>query len=504
MTMTKQFCLLLFGFVCIGCSQQSDSSSVDNEPDSAPSQTGLVGTWYAEPVFNNTTGHVAFEIINNQQAQLEARLLLLDIDASPIPVGNITIEGNQLKMGSTAFTLGADLRSFSGSLPSSVVPVHDIPMTFNKVAELPSDAEPSSALPEATISWQFQTGGPVWSGIEYHEGRVYFGSDDGSLYALDALTGEQIWQFDIGSTLRARPVIAGEHLLAQADNGYLYRLDLHGGSLEWQAQLQDSPQPRLSSGDPGFNYDYYASAAVVADQHIYIGSADGRLQAVNLQDGSNIWSFTTQGPITTTPAITTDQVIIGSHDGNVYALDPATGRLLWQYDTGAPVTSSPAVYQEMVITGSRSYDIIALNLANGTPVWNSYYWFSWVESSPVVSDDIAYIGSSDAQLISAIDAATGQQRWQFDTGGSAWMQPAVSDTAVFIGSVGVADYLVDHQAAFYAIDKNTGLGIWQLQMQRPPEAAMWGFASSPAIGANHVFVGNLDGTVYAIPVNPAH
>jgi outer membrane protein assembly factor BamB len=150
-----------------------------------------------------------------------------------------------------------------------------------------------------------------------------------------------------------------------------------------------------------------------------------------------------------------------------------------------------------VIIGSRSYDLLALNAGDGSIAWNYYYWFSWIESTAVVRDGIAYIGASDSQILHAIDAGTGRLVWEFDTAGSAWAEPAVSDDAVFIGAAGVADYMVKHDGGFFAVDRESGRGLWHIPSERPGEEKLWGFTSSPAVGDGMVFAGGLDGTVYA-------
>jgi len=43
--------------------------------------------------------------------------------------------------------------------------------------------------------WAFFTGGPVRNAPSCHNGRIYFGSDDGYAYCLDARTGKQLWTY---------------------------------------------------------------------------------------------------------------------------------------------------------------------------------------------------------------------------------------------------------------------------------------------------------------------
>ena len=55
------------------------------------------------------------------------------------------------------------------------------------------------------------------------------------------------------------------------------------------------------------------------------------------------------------------RVYVGSKDGNVYALDAATGQVRWTYTTAGPVYSSPAVSGGTVYGGSGDGKLYALN-----------------------------------------------------------------------------------------------------------------------------------------------
>lgn len=60
--------------------------------------------------------------------------------------------------------------------------------------------------------WRFYTDGPVRLAPVVHKGRVYFGSDDGHLYCLDAADGRLVWKFRGGPT--DRNVLGNERLIS--------------------------------------------------------------------------------------------------------------------------------------------------------------------------------------------------------------------------------------------------------------------------------------------------
>jgi outer membrane protein assembly factor BamB len=53
-------------------------------------------------------------------------------------------------------------------------------------------------------------------------------------------------------------------------------------------------------------------------------------------------------------------VYVGSNDGALHAVDARRGRGLWQYVTGGPIASSPLVSQGVVYVGSTDHAVYAL------------------------------------------------------------------------------------------------------------------------------------------------
>lgn len=58
---------------------------------------------------------------------------------------------------------------------------------------------------DGSIRWQYHTEGPVRCAPTVHAGRVYFGADDGYVYALEAETGKQVWRTRIADSALRLP-----------------------------------------------------------------------------------------------------------------------------------------------------------------------------------------------------------------------------------------------------------------------------------------------------------
>jgi outer membrane protein assembly factor BamB len=73
------------------------------------------------------------------------------------------------------------------------------------------------------ILWNYTASSYVWSDIAVSEGKIYFGSLDGIIYALDAKTGALAWNFTTGKNeLFSDPILNGVFSSASIANGIVY------------------------------------------------------------------------------------------------------------------------------------------------------------------------------------------------------------------------------------------------------------------------------------------
>jgi outer membrane protein assembly factor BamB len=264
------------------------------------------------------------------------------------------------------------------------------------------------------LAWSYTTSDWVASSPAVADGTVFIGSADGKVYAFDASSGVLAWSFATGSEVRSSPAVAGGKVFVGSWNSNVYALDASTGALVW-------------------SYDSIGavwSSPAVAGGRVFVGS--GKVYALDASTGAFMWSYTTRGYVYSSPAVADGVVFIGSADHSVYALNAATGALLWSYATGGEVDSSPAVVDGMVFVGSHDNKTYALNAITGTLAW-SYATGDWLDSSPAVADGRVFVGSADGKIY-ALDASTGALVWSYTTGNAVFSSPAVAGGKVFIGS----------------------------------------------------------------------
>ena len=224
-------------------------------------------------------------------------------------------------------------------------------------------------------------------------------------------------------------------------------------------------------------------------------------QAVHQFDSAR-WAFKTNGPVRSTPAVSARHVYFGSGDSCLYAIDALTGNEQWRFKTNGAVHSSPALAHGAVYFTSRDECFYALNARDGkllskfqTGATRAYPWgFDYLLSSPLIVNHVAYFGSGDGHLY-ALDLRRNQLKWRFDTQSLVRSSPALFEQTIYFG---------DTRGYLYALDAETGAEQWRFATEgvkfNPVE---FGFdrcaiISSPAISDDAVVFGGRDGFLYAL------
>jgi outer membrane protein assembly factor BamB len=461
---------------------------------------GVLGAWQGVAEHDGETREVIVEFVRVGDTVWLA-VSTPAIHAWRFPVAPAEMSGRRVTAGPATFELDASAQTLTATLPPDLVPKYPLRVTFHRRSSPVARPErPPIDAPRREPAWTLDLGAPIWADVAVHDGLVFAGADDGRLHAVDAGTGRARWTFAAGGAIRARPSFAGRDVVVQADDGVLYRLDGGTGEPRWSVRV-GAPIKRVALDDPASRYDNRAAAAAVASGRVYVGTPDGRVLALDARRGTIVWQFKAADAIVATPVVAHGRVYCGSFDGHVYALDAASGSLVWKHDTGGAVTSAVAVSGRTILAGSRSFDFAALDAATGRVLWTKYFWFSWVESPATVAGAAAYIGSSDAATVSSIDVATGRAKWTSDVQGSAWGQPALTETSVYESVAGVLHYIAPHRGSIVALDRGSGKIRWWHPAATPDPAskgtAAYGFAGSVAVGKKLVFAGGLDGFLYA-------
>ncbi len=96
--------------------------------------------------------------------------------------------------------------------------------------------------------WNYLTGGDVESSPAVADGVVYVGSNDGNIYALDATTGVLIWSYATGSSAFSSPAVAGGAVFVGGGDNYIHAFGMPPSSWTLKStQLMTVPYQPLGT-----------------------------------------------------------------------------------------------------------------------------------------------------------------------------------------------------------------------------------------------------------------
>jgi outer membrane protein assembly factor BamB len=352
-------------------------------------------------------------------------------------------------------------------------------------------------LPPFRLAWVRHLGGrnnvesPVVA-----SGKVYVGTsnistvNEAALNCFDAVTGTLLWRFPARTDVKSTPAVAGGRVFFSNSIGTLFALQAASGQLIWTAQLGDSLTrwemtsptvvgdtvyaggiPAMSAlhaatgqliwqqvGEAGTSADFvpaiYSAPAVSGD--VVVFTTRGGIFVFNRHTGSPMWQFTGNSQQHRSAAITGNLVYTcGGPFANqrLKAYDLLTGATTYLADfRQSESTSAPAVTSTRIITahGGNPQGGVAHALLQGwgTTLASDYIWEYQVDppiacsrpyerytgsinSTPAVANQITYFGADDGRLY-ALNATTGVELWRHDFGVPVRSSPAIAGNMLFV------------------------------------------------------------------------
>lgn len=270
--------------------------------------------------------------------------------------------------------------------------------TFDgRVAAL--DAESGRAV------WSVRTDLPLSAGPGYGNGVLALGTSDGRLLLLDAETGEERWRVSVGAEVLAAPAV-GENVIAlRTTDGRLRGLSLADGTELWT--VTQSQPPLIVRGD---------TPPIISGNRVVAGFDNGRVGAYRIESGEPVWELPIGAPAGRTELdrlvdIAGDMQLIGSdvyavgYQGRVVAADLNTGLVLWTQESSS-LAGLGADQQRVFITTDVDH-VVALSRANGTQRWSQEALRLRDVTAPTRFGDTVVVGDFEGYL-HWLDVANGE------------------------------------------------------------------------------------------------
>ncbi len=307
---------------------------------------------------------------------------------------------------------------------------------------------------DPAIRWKIDLGARLFGAPAVVDGRVYIGTGDGRLLAIDSTSGRTLWEHRTDGAILSSPAVAGGLL--------------------------------------------------------FFGTADRQMVALEAERGGVLWRFDADSVILSSPAVYKGIVYIGDEGANVYALDAVSGARRWRYNVGGRVSTGPAVNDTVVAVNSSNGRTYLIDVKTGKPRLD--YLTNRTAGPPTLVEDRLYV-SDTAGALRAIDwrqrilpfeKAARWFRTQFWAWGAFASPPAqkgflwasVDREETFVGAPVVAHgrvFTASRSGAVFAFDSESGAPLWSFDVGEV-------IAASPSVGGRTLFVGDTGGRLHALDI----
>jgi len=327
-----------------------------------------------------------------------------------------------------------------------------------------------------TLRWKFKTGAEVKSSAAIQGGRLFIGSSDENIYALDLSTGGKLWSHKTAGAVEAAPCVLDGRVVVGSTDGFLYALDAVTGDLKW----------KYETGGQILGAANWTPAPDGRATWVLVGSYDNKLHCLEAQSGRLIWSVETDNYINGAPAVADGQCVFGGCDALIHVVSVADGVKVTQIDSGSYIAASAAFHGGEIYVGNYGNVFLKADLQSGRIVWQYTQSDAPFFSSPALGAQCVVVGGRD-QHVHCLRRDTGEKVWTFKTLGEVNSSPALCGDKVVVGS---------DDGRLYVLTLADGKLLWSYEMGQP-------VTSSPAVAGGVIVIGCDDGYVYAFGPNAA-
>jgi outer membrane protein assembly factor BamB len=326
---------------------------------------------------------------------------------------------------------------------------------------------------------------------------VYEMNKDGYLYAFDMYTGEVLWKYkgpNDSLLWPGMPTVADGKIYVTTGEEATYGgpqgisefscINALTGQQLWKLDVEALPPRESVAVAYGALYLIPGSVTTAVD------TISGNEYATD----NHVWAIRDLAPIETTPRVVSSwpQWRADPTHSSSAGVGPSSLSLAWRFQTEGSVISSPSIADNIAYVGSTDGYLYALDAWNGDLIWK-YKTGDLIESTPAIVNGKVYTGGDDGYVY-CLDAYTGALQWKTFVNGNL---PFTFGTIVLKSSPAVVEsmgatvvYIGSLDGYLYAIDADNGNINWKTRALGPIESspaysngAVYFTAEEPNIGA---------------------
>lgn len=278
--------------------------------------------------------------------------------------------------------------------------------------------------------WRMRTRGKVTARPLIVGGRVYFGDEEGDVYAVSLDDGHVHWHRAVDSAILDSVVAGPSELFVATFDARLIALDRNDGHVLWIYQF--GAQSAVKPGTDRSPATQGGTAPLVAGEFVYVGDFSGQFAKLRRLDGTVIWQTGLGSGISALAADLGDAVAVATWGGEVVAVDKATGTVKWRYGAKQDSIDSLLLAQGVIVYSTLGFGPVrALAAENGSLRW-SYSAASHLARPLLYRGTAVLLSGADGMTV--LDTDTGSETPIFTRTRITHTSPLVGAEIVGIGA----------------------------------------------------------------------
>ena len=256
------------------------------------------------------------------------------------------------------------------------------------------------------VLWKTTVAGPMRSAPSVRGGRVFAVTVNSRLYALDGISGEEIWNYsgiaEIASLLGgASPAIDSGVVVAPFPSGELIAFKSENGRVLWSQSLLTTRRTDVVS-----SLAHIRGRPIIDRGQVFAISHGGMMVSIDLRSGRRIWGKEIGG--LSNPWIAGDYIFLLTNDSEVAAISKKSGSVHWVQSLPKfedPKTkdypiiwNGPILASDRLIVSSSLGQVLSLSPYDGK-ILSSLEMSSGISVPPVIAGKTVYFLADDASLV---------------------------------------------------------------------------------------------------------
>jgi outer membrane protein assembly factor BamB len=204
---------------------------------------------------------------------------------------------------------------------------------------------------DGRAQWRRPLKGKVVS-LYWDTGWLFASTETGPFLAIRAVDGAVMWQRDFGSPLSgAPPAPSGDRLYLALKDGRILAMSLQTGDEIWSQKLAEPAAGMLPAGD-----------------RLFVGGRDNQFHSLDAKDGDAEWRVKTGADVLGLPVLDERRVYFIALDNLLRGLSRSGGTMLWKRVLPMRPFTGPLLSGETLIVPGVAAELHAFNTKTGEPV----------------------------------------------------------------------------------------------------------------------------------------